>query len=82
MDALSIIEPEPPEGYIHFSEYSDDVGFKSMGQDVILSHHLDDNDKMYDIQCSLAQSDAYWLFGNNPLSMGYFLDSMSGINVM
>ena len=62
----------------YFSEYSDDVGFKSMGQDVILSHHLhDDDDKMYEVQCSLAQSDTYRLFSDNPLQMGYFLGSIS-----
>lgn len=87
MYVLSTIEPEPPEGHFniryigkYFSEYSDDVGFKSMGQDVILSHHLhDDDDKMYEVQCSLAQSDTYRLFSDNPLQMGYFLDSISGM---
>lgn len=50
-----------------------------MGQDVILSRHLHDDDKMYEVQCSLAQSDAYRLFSDNPLQMGYFLNSISGM---
>ena len=75
-----------PEGHFNifftekvFSAYDDTkVSFSTTTQDRILSGRVDDHDKMYEIGCLLSKCDAYRLFSDNPLHMGFFLDSISG----
>lgn len=54
------------------------MSFSTTTQDRILSGRVDDHDKMYEIGCSLSKCDCYRLFSDNPLHMGFFLDSISG----
>ena len=79
------IVEEEPEGYfkVYFvdrieSKYSKKISFYTSTQDRILSSRLDDHDQMYETQCSLSESDAYRLFPDNPLHMGFFLDRIFG----
>ena len=83
---LDYAEAQQPEGYFNiffiekvFSAYDDTkVSFSTTTQDRILSGRVDDHDKMYEIGCSLSKCDCYRLFSDNPLHMGFFLDSISG----
>ena len=83
---LHYAEAQRPEGHFNiffiekvFSAYDDTkVSFSTTTQDRILSGRVDDHDKMYEIGCSLSKCDCYRLFVDNPLHMGFFLDSISG----
>ena len=74
---LCITEQHRPEDvyfleriYSRYDEHK--VMFSSFTQQRILSERLDDHDYMYEIQCSLTESDEYRLLNDNPLHMGFF----------
>ena len=49
-----------------------------MSQEDIVCYHNDDQDRMFEAQQSVleARSAQYRMFSDNPLEMGYFLDSI------
>ena len=61
-----------------FSEYDmQKVVFSSYTQRRILSERLDDHDYMDEIRSSMVECEEYRLLKDNPLHMGFFLDSIS-----
>lgn len=58
------------------SRYTNSVSFRSIGQGDILSTRLDDLDRRHEVSHSLEENPSYRVFPENPLHMGYFLDSI------
>ena len=75
----------PPEGYFTvsfveriISQYTTNVSFRSgMTQDSILQSRLEDRDRMYEVQESLSDNSSYRLFPENPLQLGFYLETIT-----
>ena len=75
----------PPEGYFTvsfveriISQYTTNVSFRSgMTQDSILQSRLEDRDHMYEVQESLSDNSSYRLFPENPLQLGFYLETIT-----
>lgn len=58
-----------------YSRYSSNVSFRSLDQERVLTSTIDDYDHMHEVEDSLLENPLYRIFPENPLQMGYYLDS-------
>lgn len=75
---------EPPDGFFKvdfvemvLSRYSSNASFRcGMDQVAIMSSRLDDIGRMHEVEESLMENSFYRIFSENPLKLGFFLDSI------
>ena len=59
------------------SHYTETFSFRSgVDQESIVCYHLDDSDRMDEVQASLLEHPYYRIFPENPLHLGFYLSSI------
>ena len=58
------------------SQYTSNVSFRSTDQEGILASRIEDYGRRNEVEASLLENPSFRIFPENPLQMGFFLESI------